>query len=165
MKKKLFIILMTLFTQQGIAQYTQVPDPIFEQFLLDSGIDTDGIINGQFLTTNALGVFNIDIDYLPIEDLTGIEAFIDLEWLRAINNNISILDLSQNLNLDQLEIANSPIEAIDLSNNIDLFGLVLTNCGLTTLDVSQNINLGSLKASENNFSTIDLSNNTNLLTQ
>ncbi len=39
-----------LFIQHAFGQYTQLPDPNFEQALIDLGIDSEGILDGQFLT-------------------------------------------------------------------------------------------------------------------
>ena len=38
--------------QPVACEYTYVPDDNFEQALIDSGIDTDGMINDQVLTTD-----------------------------------------------------------------------------------------------------------------
>ena len=82
------------FIHQAFGQYTQVPDPNFEQALIDLGIDSEGILDGQFLTADAENVSYLGVQNKNINDLTGIEAFVDLEWLDAFENNISEIDLS-----------------------------------------------------------------------
>lgn len=55
-KAAIFTIFCFLF--QGFqsnnlyAQITEIPDQYFEQALIDKGIDSDGIINGQVLTSD-----------------------------------------------------------------------------------------------------------------
>ena len=157
--KTFFITIISLsFSVTGFAQYTAVPDVIFEQYLIDEGIDTDGIINGQFLTANAIGVDFLDLDDLSVSNLTGIEAFIDLEILDARNTNFASADFSQNTLLYQLKILNSPLNNINLSQNVNLLWLFLDNCELSSIDVSNNINLNQLSLDDNYLSSIDVSN-------
>ncbi|SEI00636.1 hypothetical protein SAMN02927937_02688, partial [Paenimyroides aquimaris] len=52
------ITLLYLFLFSGIsfitrAQVTLIPDATFEQLLVNMNIDSDGIINGQILTSDA----------------------------------------------------------------------------------------------------------------
>ncbi len=47
---------------QAFGQYTQVPDPNFEQALIDLGIDSEGILDGQFLTADAETITLLEID-------------------------------------------------------------------------------------------------------
>ncbi|MEZ4858445.1 MAG: T9SS type A sorting domain-containing protein [Flavobacteriaceae bacterium] len=149
-------VLFLFYPIISLAQFTFVPDPVFEQYLIDAGIDTDGLINGQFLTSNAQGIVFIDLDNLPVADLTGIEAFEQLERLDARNTNFVTADFSQNLQLDQLTIVNSPLSSINLTQNINLITLFIDNCNLSTIDVSQNTNLVQLSLDSNNLSTIDV---------
>jgi len=156
--KHLFTIISLLFSTLIFAQYTAVPDTVFEQYLIDEGIDTDGIINGQFLTANAIGVDFLDLDFLPVSDLTGIEAFVDLERLDARDTNFASADFSQNILLNQLTIVNSPLNSINLSQNINLLTLFADNCELSSIDVSNNINLNQLSIDNNYLTSIDVSN-------
>jgi Secretion system C-terminal sorting domain len=159
MKKLILITMMALIGHCTSAQFTMVPDPVFEQLLIDEGIDTDGIINGQFLTANALGVDFLSFDYLPIENTTGLEAFVDLERLDARECAFDEIDLSQNTLLNQLTITYNDLNGIDLSNNVLLTTVFLDYCGLTEIDVSQNVNLIQLYMLSNELTEIDLSNN------
>ncbi|MEZ4875275.1 MAG: T9SS type A sorting domain-containing protein [Flavobacteriaceae bacterium] len=154
--KKITRYLIFLCSASALAQFTQVPDPVFEQYLIDAGIDTDGVINGQFLTSNAQGVIFIDIDNLPVTDLTGIEAFGQLERLDARNTDFVTADFSQNLQLDQLTIVNSPLSSINLTQNVNLITAFIDECNLSTIDVSQNVNLVQLSIDGNQLSSIDV---------
>jgi Leucine-rich repeat (LRR) protein len=159
MKNYTFFLLIILAYFQVFSQFTAVPDPNFEQYLLDENIDTDGLINGQFLTANAIGIEILTVDNYPIEDLTGIEAFQELTTLYARNNNLTALDLSQNSSLVQLVINDSAnLLQLDVTQNTALQALGVNGTSISSIDVSQNINLNDLKLSNNGLSSIDLSN-------
>lgn len=61
------------------AQTTAIPDINFEQILINEGIDSDGTINGQVLTSDIVGVLHLDL--LFVYDLTGLQDFVALESL------------------------------------------------------------------------------------
>ena len=58
------------------SQYTQIPDQGFEQALIDLGIDSDGEINGQVLTSD---IENVEVlDFGSLRD-AGFNNLIGLE--------------------------------------------------------------------------------------
>jgi len=149
------------------AQYTVIPDPFFEEFLISQGLD--GIIDGQVLTANIDHVDFLQINEIlytfPIEDLTGIQDFASLEFLLFESSNCTSIDFGDLTNLTYLGISFSEeLEEIDVSGCINLEVLGTSNCALNTLDVSQNLNLIQLALSFNNgnLNSIDVSLNTNL---
>lgn len=171
--KKVIISLIALFISfYAYAQYTAIPDPIFEQALIDQGIDTENILDGQILTNDINTVTTLDVEYYnSITDLTGIQDFTVLEYLNCEHNELTVLDVSNNLLLEELYCGNSEIDVgpfnlmteLDVSNNLNLrtlgcFGLF----SLETLDVSQNSNLENLYCGFTDITDIDLSQNTNL---
>jgi len=60
------------------------------------------------------------------------------------NNNISTLDLSNNVELITIAITENPISHINLSNNVKLVQFVFGYNNLERLDFSKNINLTTL---------------------
>ena len=134
-----------------------IPDPNFEQALIDLGIDSDGIINGQILESDALGVTDLDVNSYNISDLTGIEFFTDLEVLTVFNNNVATVDLSQNTQLTTILLALNNLTEIDLSNHSNLISLSLNDNNLNTIDLSNNLLLTQLFLNQNNLTEIDLS--------
>jgi len=46
MKTILYILFIIPIGYKATAQITLIPDPKFEQFLINKGIDSDGVING-----------------------------------------------------------------------------------------------------------------------
>lgn len=180
MKTYLIILLFGIGTT-SLAQITQIPDPNFEQALIDLGIDSDGTVNGQVLTSDINTVQELDVRYRNINNLTGIDDFTALEDLNVKGNNLNTLDtsgniqlrslicntnplntinLSSNLFLENLEIQGlHQIDLIDLSNNINLQTLNMVDCWIDNIDISNNLNLKTFIAGGVSFSEIDLSNN------
>jgi len=159
--KKLLILLFLGFTLVGFSQTTEIPDPNFEQALIDFGIDT-APINGSVPTANISNVTFLDVNYRNIADLTGIEDFTDLTNLLCSNNNLTSLDISQNTGLTYLDCNNNQLPGIDVSNNTALITLSCYNNQLTSLDLSINNALASLYCFNNQLTSLDLSINTAL---
>jgi len=64
--KKLILMLHTFVPFVAKAQITLIPDQNFENYLVHWGYDSDGLINGQILTSDALTVTELDfIDNSP----------------------------------------------------------------------------------------------------
>ncbi len=50
--KKITVLILLLLMGTIYSQVTLIPDPNFEGYLVNVGIDTDGIVNGQVLTSD-----------------------------------------------------------------------------------------------------------------
>lgn len=159
---KILLGILFFLSHIGWSQYTQVPDAVFEQYLIDEGIDSEGILDGQFFTADALGVESLQINNLPIADLTGLEAFVDLIQFTAQNNAFSTINLSNNTQLTHLFITDCLLTNIDLSQNVNLLQLALTNNAISSINLSNNASLLNLWLENNQLSSIDLSSNGNL---
>ena len=104
MKTQFITYLLFVFGLTTYAQTTAIPDPFFEQALIDLGIDSDGQINGQILTSDIEDITELILDnnsfygynYDEGINLTGIESFTSLETLRISYVIISHIDLTQN---------------------------------------------------------------------
>lgn len=144
------------------SQYTSIPDPNFEQALIDFDIDTDGQVNGQILTSDASSASYLDFASRNISDLTGLQDFLSVEVIQMSGNNISSFDGAGLFNLRDLLLTQNPLISISLTDNALLETLVLGKCMLSTLDVTNNSSLIKLTARENSLVDIDLSNNANL---
>lgn len=190
--KTSFIFILLLSSFIGYAQqYTLIPDPNFEQALIDLSIDS-GTIDGQVLTANIINLKTLVLQGKNISDLTGIENFTNLEYLDlgAINNdpnrnnkisylnitkntklkllscnfnNLTSLDLSKNTNLTELHLTGNKLSSINISNNNLLAMFDCSGNNLTDLDVTQNTALKYLSFGINKLRDIDLSNNTALI--
>ena len=134
MKKLLLILLCLPFI--GFGQQTYLPDDNFEDYLENNGMG-NGISNDDYVTTaNISTVTYLYINSMNISDLTGIEDFIALEFLQCNDNQITEIDVSNNINLLQLFCYDNQLTSLNVSNNPLLNHLYCFGNLLTTLDVS-----------------------------
>jgi hypothetical protein len=159
--KKLLLLLFLGFTLVGFSQTTLIPDPNFEQALIDLGYDT-APINGSVPTANISSVTNLNVDNKNISDLTGIEDFTDLNGLSCRGNKIMSLDVSNNSALEVLWCSENQLTSLDLSNNTALVYLNFSYNQLTSLDVSNNSALIIFYCRFNQLTSLDLTNNIDL---
>lgn len=151
-KNLVLILTLVLIISRLNAQITAIPDPNFEQALIDLGIDSDGIVNGQVPTSDIENVIQLSVSSKNISDLTGIEDFSSLVILDVSFNSLVTMNLSDNINLEILDCSENVLENINLSNNTLLKELFSGNPGqtignqMTSLDLSNNINLEVLHA-------------------
>ncbi|WP_209402297.1 gliding motility-associated C-terminal domain-containing protein [Pseudozobellia sp. WGM2] len=190
MIKSLIYLVFFLFGISLVAQTTPIPDANFEQFLVDQGIDTNGV-NGNILNADAQAVTVLNVTRNDITDFTGLQAFVnivslnlgtnkfatlplstltDLEELVFDDNDVlASLDFSNNLNLRILHMRSTgsgtfgPITSINLENNLLLEEFVeYANGNITELRLPQSGNLRDLNISARNVDPIDLTNQNGL---
>ena len=88
---------LTLYAQ---AQIVTIPDSLFKNALIATGVDTntDSIIQ----TSEAEAITRLSVNSKNISDLTGIEAFTNLTYLRCDTNNLISLNLTANTKIDSV---------------------------------------------------------------
>ncbi len=166
MQQMLFsvILLISCVTSFG-QQYTTIPDSNFEQFLIDQGIDSEQILDGQILTSDAENVTELTIDDINnnISDFTGLEDFSNLAFFDAAFTLCTSINFNGNPKLSELTLAfNSNLESIQIEECITLLQLSLINNKLSTLDVRNNTLISGLSCSNNEIVSLDLTNNIDL---
>ncbi len=168
---KVFFIIIACIGYQASAQFTYIPDSNFEQALINRGIDSDGIVNGQVLTSDIETITYLEVVEEFISDFTGIQDFAALEMLDCGGNMLTNLDLSENLMLNYLDVRyNIFLTSLNVINNVQLTYLDCSQNNLTALDLSGNLNLEVLLCGnpdddvlqQNFLNDLDLSNNYNL---
>lgn len=130
MKHIKFIVLVSLLHCISVyAQYTQIPDPAFEQALIYLEIDSEGVLDGQVLTSDIEDVEELDLRYAvqtinDIYNLIGLEDFISLKVLgiQSVDLYFNELDLSITPHLEEFYLtggvdATGPLSEINLTNN------------------------------------------------
>ena len=140
-------------------QTTYIPDDNFEQALIDLGYDN--ILDDYITTSNILAVTDLDIRLKDISDLTGIESFTGLINLNCAYNNLTSLDVSNNIALKELSCAFNQLTILDLQNNN---AITYLDCGfnkLDVLDVHTNKFLTVLYCDYNNLVSLDVKNGNN----
>ncbi len=139
----------------------EIPDTNFKNTLISKGIDVDG--DSEISCTEAETVTTLDVSISGISDLTGIEAFVNLQSLTSINNSIDTLNLSSNKELTFVNLWLSGVSSLDVSGATKLQILRAPSNNLTSLDVSKNAELTTLWVDSNNLTSLDVSNNSKLV--
>ncbi len=140
-------------------QKTYVPDNNFEGYLISEGYDD--VLDDSVTTANISTVPYLEIGALFISDLTGIKDFTDLIFLECYGNQLTSLNLSQNINLITLRCNENQLMSLDLSQNINLNELDCAFNQLTSLNLSQNINLTLLWCEYNQLTCLNVANGNN----
>jgi hypothetical protein len=158
--KKLLLILLC-FPLIGFGQKTYVPDDNFENYLESNNLG-DGIqLNDSINSLSIEMLMFLNVSNQNISDLTGIKDFIAIRELNCGSNQLSSLDLSQNIYLDELECSFNQITYLDLSNNTELTKIYIDDNQLTYLDLrnGNNSNIIDFYASYNpNLTCINVDN-------
>jgi hypothetical protein len=142
-----------------------IPDPIFEKYLIDNGVDTDALINHKMSSIDAKKIQSIDINnglYKNISRLDGIQSFSNLNKLVCVGLQLSSLDISQNLKLEYLYCDENKLTTLNLSNSIHLVSFSCSKNQLSILDISKNKYLQYLNCSYNKFTNLNLYENLTL---
>jgi len=167
MKTILQALLLLCVINVTNAQIVNIPDPNFKQALLDHDpiIDTNGdgeiqVIEAEIVTELIVGDPWVNFG---IQDLTGIEAFVNLTFLNCENNQLTTLTLNQNVLLETLICYDNLLTSIDVSQNNQLKSLGVNNNQLTSIDLSQNVQLTSFSCGGNQLTSLLLENNTQLI--
>ena len=158
--KKLLLILLCL-PMIGFGQKTFVPDDNFENYLESNNLG-DGIqLNDSINSISIEMLMFLNVSNQNISDLTGIKDFIAIRELNCGSNQLTSLDLSQNIYIDELECSFNQITSLDLSNNTELTKIYIDDNQLTYLDLrnGNNSNILDFYASYNpNLTCINVDN-------
>lgn len=155
------------------AQIVNIPDANFKNALVNTNcVDTNGDgfgdddvdtnNDGEIQMAEAKLVEVLIVDNKSIENLTGIEAFTNINFLDCSFNSLETLSLSSNILLRFLNASYNLLEEISLSNNTELSFLDLENNNLNLINVENNIGLESFDFRNNFMTSIDITNNSNL---
>jgi len=159
----LLLVSCSLTSTNENDSYLNIPDPNFEQALIALGIDTEEGLDGQVLRADVEKVRVLDLN-LPdgsfeIQDLTGIEGFVNLTTLKAIQHEIESIDLRSNTLLDTLYLQGNLLQEIDLRINTNLVDVNLSSNEIYTIEGLTELNkLKKLDLSWNFMKTFSISN-------
>ncbi|MDO5971213.1 hypothetical protein Q4Q35_15500, partial [Flavivirga aquimarina] len=143
-----------------------IPDVNFKNALLsNTAVNTN---NDTEISYNEAAAFTgtMDVSFNNIADLTGIEAFVNITRLYCNYNNLTSLEVANNLALEELRCNSNNLTSLDVSANTALTRLICYDNALTSLDVSANTALTSLYCNNNALTSLNVANgnNTNLIT-
>jgi len=151
----LVFILISAFAL--MSQSVSIPDTAFFNALMGLGVDTNG--DNLISYEEAGEARSLWISEKDISDLTGIEAFSNLDTLDCERNQLSTLDISKNTSLVYLNVFLNQLSTLDISKNILLEQLHCDYNSLVSLDVSENSALKVLSCSGGDLINLDVSEN------
>ncbi|OAN62627.1 hypothetical protein A8B79_02565 [Balneola sp. EhC07] len=159
----LLLVSCSLTSTNENDSYLNIPDPNFEKILIALDIDTEGSLDGQVLRADVEKVRVLDLNIpdgnFEIQDMTGIEGFVNLSTLKAIQHEIEFIDLRSNTMLDSLYLQGNLLQEIDLSLNTNLVNVNLSTNEIYTIDGLTELNkLKELDLSWNFMETFSISN-------
>ena len=189
--KKLYFLFFLTIGFLGNAQIVNIPDANFKARLIsaDGGlwastqipiynsisenwevssydiIDING--DGEIQVSEAQAIKYLYVSSSPgnnnITDLTGVESFTNLLHLSSKYNELSAIDLTQNIELKSLELYGCRLYSnLDLSQNTNLITLKCDFNSITSLNLSNNTNLEYLNCSSNLLTNLNISQNLSL---
>ncbi len=152
--------------QSAFSQNILFNDTLFKHRLIDNGIDIN--FDGEISYTEAAAVTNLDVshgwNFYPIADMSGIEYFINLDTLNFSGNNLSSVNLSNNIQLQYLDASqNYNLDTLILGSNSFLEQINLNGVNTNSIfDFSGLPNL--IKLEFDNATDLDMTSNANLRT-
>ncbi|MEL6810245.1 MAG: T9SS type A sorting domain-containing protein [Bacteroidota bacterium] len=181
--KLYYSFILLLICAVGNAQIVDIPDANFKFQLVntpcvdtnldqipefDADLNNDGEIQvseAEAITGGLVVPWGfIDPVEDKIDDLTGIESFVNIQLLSIFGNDIiGELDLSPLTELTTVYADDNLLNSLIFENNPNLTVLYCGGNNLTTLDVSGAPALTDLGAIDNWLGTLDLSQNLNLV--
>ncbi|MFN7043972.1 MAG: T9SS type A sorting domain-containing protein [Flavobacterium sp.] len=152
MKKLYFLFFLTIGFFAN-AQIVNIPDANFKATLLSANSSNiiarnlagyyftiDSNNDGEIQIIEAQQVKQLNIANKNISNLTGIEAFINLDDLGCSNNLLTALNVSACTNLTRLTCSSNQLTSLNVQSLTGLVALYVTNNQLTSLNV-QGLNL------------------------
>ena len=149
----------------GIAS-TQIPiyNSVFDRWEVSTYNKIDVNNDGEIQVSEAQAIKWLSVTYSNISDLTGIEAFTNLQHLFCYYNGIVNLDVSGLVNLISIDASLNQLVSVGLTGLDNLQYLNLSENQFTNLSLDALTNLRSLNCHSNQLSTLNLSTFINLKT-
>jgi len=175
MKKLYFLSFFLLLSTISQAQTIYFPDITFKYKLLEANnnsyialnekgekinIDTNG--DGEIQIAEALNVYEINVNFLNISSVKGIENFKNLQILQCIGNSLVAIDLSGLKNLKALYCSGNKISNLNIGELENLEILECYDNLLNELDLRVLKKLKSLKCSGRNVQKLNVNGLANL---
>ncbi len=139
-----------------------IPDANFKSAVVaDTAINTNEDNEIQYdEAENYSG--SINVSSKQIEDLTGIEAFINIQSIDFSDNSISSADFSSNTRIESIIGSNNQLSSLVLGSNQVLSFIRLDINSLAGIDLSNLPGLSELQLANNQLTSLDVSNNSQL---
>ena len=155
MKTILLTVTVLFVACISYSQNVTIPDVNFKNALISVGVDTNE--DGEISYAEAAVIKKLDVHEMSISDMTGIEAFVNLDTLLCNNNLLNSLDVSGCTALSWLDCYWNQLTSLDVSGCSALTTLLCSNNQLTSLDVTGCTALTILGCYENQLTSLDVS--------
>ena len=134
---KTILLFLSVFSSVSLfGQNVFIPDANFKAYLVGiSSINTNGDTEIQFSEASNYSA-NIICSGLNISDLTGIEAFININYLNCQGNQLTSLDVSQNTSLWSLICPGNQLTSLDMFLHPSIYELDCRHNQLTCLNMA-----------------------------
>lgn len=154
----IFAIVTVFCTPQAVGQNVNIPDSNFKTVLLTYfDLDSDNEIS----ITEAAGATFVSVGSSPVTDLTGLEAFVNAEYLTISQcPNLTSISLAGLSKLRYAHLDYNALTSVDLTGAPELYRLILTGNNLSAIDLSMVPNLAWISLGNNNLTAIDFTANT-----
>ncbi len=161
MKKSILCLASIICAFGSSAQIVNIPDPTFKAALVNSSVNTNQDTEIQVSEANSYtGLLQL-VNQFTIADLTGIEEFTQITELNCAVNQITNLDLSNNLQLTSVIAYGNLINNVDFGTNTNIEYLNINANELISLDVSAQINMNFVSCSLNPLTSLNVANGNN----
>ena len=155
-------LLVYMLSNIATAQIVEIGDVNLKNALLNHIPVIDTNDDKEIQITEAIAFNgNLDISNQNIIFFGGIEAFTNITGLNCSVNQISVMNLTQNVALLTLNCSNNSIETLKLTNNANLTELRCDNNVINSLDLSHISNLTILASNDNQLVYLNHSNGNN----
>lgn len=148
MKKNYFLFVLSFLFTSAYSQIVAIPDVQFKNRLLQASqyvnvatnisgsyIKIDTNLNGEIEVNEAAAVGGLELSNCGITNLTGIEAFTELRVLRALSNQLTSVNFSNNIYLNNLNLNSNQITSNSINlTGLHLFGLYISDNALTSFN-------------------------------
>lgn len=130
------------------------PDDNFRAYVFNEfDLDKDGFLSDGEIAE----VKEVNVSGMNIEWINGIEFFTSLESLDCDENELTSLDVSNNIRLGRLECQHNHLNSLIIGNNSNLEDLFCWDNQLTELDITGCPVLGGLLCYGNEIAKMDFS--------
>ena len=176
---KKITLLFLLFSLNNFGQIINIPDASFKAILLSSStqnsiaqdlnyqsIQIDSNNDNEIQVSEVLQVVRLNLYtpsnynlFIAIQNIQGIEYFVNLQQFIFGSASVSQADFSSNLYLKELILGfNTNLNSLNISNNPNLEKLNISNTSISALDITNCIGLKDLRFDNTLISSIDFSN-------
>lgn len=153
----------TIVTDDCNAIFIQFTDDSLKQALINHNPIIDLNSDGEISVSEAELITTIDITNKGITNLDGLEYFINLNTIKASDNQIDDFDATLFNQLNYVDFNNNLLTYLDFSTNVSTLQFVqLNNNNLDSVNILSSPKLATFWANDNNLRNIDLSNSSQL---